>query len=302
MVVAEGTASGELIRTAESVSAAPRSRPQKSFWLRQPSADFLRDPYFYLKYDLGWLTLLAGSSVLMLALGWRGVGLEWGVSVLLVALGASYVQMMANAFIHNCSHQNWPRPVNRLIGELLGMIVGTRYASWEILHRRHHMFSDDVEKDPHPMDRSYWKFFWAKMIINLERNLHQQYYELWGDTPEIRRRELVKSWVSVATGAMLFGFWYVLLGPVAFFGVYVPALLVGTLHLTHFNWATHNAMGDGEFKPVNLDSGIFWLGNRILFGVYMHANHHAYVTVFNPLKLDPTRAAKVEAKIARVRG
>ena len=163
--------------------------------------------------------------------------------------------------------------------------------------------SDDDEKDPHPIELSFWGFFWRKMIINLERNLHQQYYELWGDTPALRRRELVKSWISVATGGALFVFWYALLGPVGFWGVYAPALVVGTLHLTHFNWSTHNASrakDESEIRPVNLDDGIYWIGNRLLFGAYMHANHHAFATVFNPHRLDETRAAKVEAKIERM--
>ncbi len=291
-----------MIRSAETAGVLPRARSQKPFFLRQPSADFLRDAYFYFKYDLTWAGLFAGAIALMWSLGWHGVGLEWGWHVLPIALGASYVQLTANAFIHNCAHQNWPRALNRLIGEVLGVIVGTRYASWEILHRRHHMFSDDLTKDPHPVGRSFWRFFWEKMLVNLERNLHQQYHEIWGDTPALRRRERIKTWVSIGTGAMLFVFWYALLGPVGFFAVYVPALAVGVLHLTHFNWATHNALGEGELKPVNLDTGIFWLGNRLLFGAYMHANHHAYVTVFNPLRLDAARAAKVDAKIERMRG
>jgi stearoyl-CoA desaturase (delta-9 desaturase) len=276
-------------------------RPTKAWWLRQPSSDFLRDPYFYMKYDLTWATLLLGASGLMWGLGWRGLELEISWMLIPLALVAAYLQMCGNAFIHNASHGNWPRPINRLVGEIFGVLVMTRYASWEILHRRHHMFSDDEEKDPHPMLRSYWAFLWKKMIINLERNLHQQYYELWGDSPEIRRRELVKSWISAFTGATLFLFWFVVMGPVGFVFVFVPAAIIGILHLTHFNWATHDADRSDDFRPVNRDEGIFWLGNRILFGVYMHANHHAYANVFNPLKLDPKRAARVEDKIERMR-
>jgi stearoyl-CoA desaturase (delta-9 desaturase) len=211
--------------------------------------------------------------------------------------------MFANACIHNCSHGSWPKPVNRLLGELFGMVVLTRYASWEILHRRHHMYSDDPVKDPHPVELSYWGFFWRKMILNLEKNLHQQAYELWGETPEVRRRELARSWISVAAGVSLFAFWFVLLGPTLFVGAFLPAMVVGVLHLTHFNWSTHNApfaKDESELKPVNLDHGIYWVLNRLLFGAYFHANHHAFATVFNPRHLDADRAAKVEGKIERI--
>lgn len=276
-------------------------RPTKSWWLRQPSSDFLRDPWFCIKYDLTWTTLLLGASGLMWALGWRGLGLEWSWTLIPLAIVAGYLQMMGNALIHNASHGNFPKAINRLVGEVLGVLVMTRFASWEILHRRHHMFSDDEVKDPHPMMSSYWAFLWHKMIINLERNLHQQYFELWGDTPELRRRENVKTAISIFTGACLFFFWFVALGPVGFLAVFVPAGILGVLHLTHFNWATHDADRSKDFKPVNRDEGIFWLGNRLLFGAYMHANHHAYATVFNPLRLDERRRARVDEKIERMR-
>jgi stearoyl-CoA desaturase (delta-9 desaturase) len=271
--------------------------------LRQPSSDFLRDPYFYIKYDLTWFTLLAAPTVAMWLLGWRGLGLSWGPHLLAYIAGASFLAMFANASVHNCSHGNWPKPINRLLGELFGLIVLTRYASWEILHRRHHMFSDDAVKDPHPVELSFWGFLWRKMLLNLEKNLHQQAYELWGDTPAVRRRELVRSWVSVSAGAALFAFWFVVLGPVGFFGIFVPSMIFGVLHLTHFNWSTHNgpfAKEERDLKPVNLDHGVYWVLNRLLFGAYFHANHHAYATVFNPRHLDPARAAKVEGKIDRI--
>ncbi len=281
--------------------AATTRKPTKSWWLRLPSSDFLRDPWFYIKYDLIWASLLLGTSALLLSVGWRGLGLSWGLHLLPLVVIAAYLQMLGNALIHNASHGNFPKPINRLVGEVIGVWVMTRFASWEILHRRHHMFSDDEEKDPHPMLRSYWAFLWKKMAVNLERNLHQQYYELWGDTPAMRRRETVKTVISVGTGASLFFFWFVILGPVGFLGLFVPAAIIGVLHLTHFNWATHDADRSDDFRPVNRDEGIFWLGNRLLFGAYMHANHHAYATVFNPLKLDEKRAGRVEEKIERMR-
>jgi len=253
------------------------------------------------KYDLTWMTLLVGASVLMWALGWRGLPLEWSPYLIPLCLGFLYVQMLGNTLIHNASHGSFPKPINRLVGELMGVVVMTRFASWEILHRRHHMYSDDVERDPHPMLSSYWAFLWRMMILNLEKNLHQQYYELWGDTQAMRRRELGRSVLSFSTGISLLVFWFVVFGPIGFIAIFIPGAIVGVLHLSHFNWATHDADRSKDFRPVNRDEGIFWLGNRLLFGIYMHANHHAFSTVFNPLKLDAKRAVRVADKIERMR-
>lgn len=289
----------------ELIEAVPEAskRGRRAWWLTQPSARYVRDPWFYYKYDLIWLAIFAGLSATLLSVGWQGVplGLDWTLVPLF--LGAAYLQMLAGVFVHNCTHENFPRRINRLIGEICGVIVGTRYASWEILHRRHHLYSDDLQKDPHPAEPSFWAFFVRKMLGNLERNLHQQYYELYGETPETRRRELGRTWLSVLVGAALFVAWYVALGPVGFFLVYLPALAVGVLHVSHFNWVTHDARKNDarDYKPINIDDGIYWLANRLLFGLYMHANHHALVKVFNPLKVDPARRARAEAKMARIR-
>ena len=81
------------------------------------------------------------------------------------------------------------------------------------------------------------------------------------------RREQLRSVVSFATMVVLFYAWYTALGGPLFFAVFLPSALTGIVHVAHFNWATHDATNaDGEFKPVNLDSGLFWLGNRICTG------------------------------------
>jgi hypothetical protein len=87
--------------------------------------------------------------------------------------------------------------------------------------------------------------------------------------------------------------WYLILGTEAFLFLFVPAQALGWLHVAHFNWATHNAMSkDGDYKPVNLDHGLYWFGNRVLFGLYMHANHHKRANIFNPLKMDEVLARR----------
>src|SRR5690606_8404961 len=91
---------------------------------------------------------------------------------------------------------------------------------------------------------------------------------------------------------LIFAF-YLLLGFEAFFLLFVPVQALGWVHVAHFNWVTHNAHSKtGEYHPINLDHGVYWLGNKILFGLYMHANHHKRANIFNHAKMDAVLARR----------
>jgi fatty acid desaturase len=269
----------------------------------QPSVRFRQRRAFYVLYDGTYLVLTSLVLVAMLAAGWPGIVREFHWWYWLVLPLAVQAQILCSVFIHNCSHGNFPKPINRLIGELCGIVVLTRYASWEIIHRRHHKYSDDPERDPHPItpDASgYWPFLW-KMIVNVETQLQRQFFELHGgDTPENRAFEKRRAYTSYATNIVLIACWYVLLGPIGFGFFFVPASIIGFLHLAHFNWSTHNALDkdpNRTFYPVNLDRGYFWIGNRIWFGIYYHGYHHKQANLFNPMRYEAhqqARAARLE--------
>jgi stearoyl-CoA desaturase (delta-9 desaturase) len=251
-----------------------------------PHVLFRRSPSFYLKYDLSWLIALSSSILVMEVLKTPTIAPTWHWYFVLVLPVVLYAHILCNVFIHNACHSNFPKTINRVLGEIFGIVVLTRFASWEIIHARHHKYPDDTDRDPHALDQSYWRFIF-RLFAGIERQLQRTYYETHGDTPENHRREHIRTMISYATTAMVLAVWWRLLGNVGFFFFYIPATIIGWLHVMHFNWVTHNALArNGDFKPVNLDSGIYWLGNRLLFGIYMHANHHRKASVFNPLKMD----------------
>ena len=251
-----------------------------------PHVLFRRNRRFYLRYDLSWLITLSCAIGVMQLAHMTPLASTWQWYFPLVFPVVLYAHILCNVFIHNACHANFPKFINRIFGEILGLIVLTRFASWEIIHTRHHKYSDIDGMDPHPLDRSYWQFV-ARSFAGIERQLMRTYFETHGDTKENRRREKIRAYISYATTAMVLAFFWRLLGNVGFFFFYLPATILGWLHVMHFNWVTHNALAkNGEFKPVNLDSGIYWLGNRLLFGIYMHANHHRKASVFNPLKME----------------
>lgn len=267
----------------------------------QPSVRFRKNAKFYLVYDGFWFVFCAVALAVMAATHWAGVFPQWKMWHIALIPVACYIQILCSVFIHNCTHGNFPRPINRLIGEICGLVVLTRYASWEIIHQRHHTFSDSVEKDPHPCQSNYWKYALAT-VTNVEKQLQTQFFDFHGDTPENRTYERRRAYVSYATNILLILAWYFFLGPVGFFAFFVPAFVVGFLHLIHFNWSTHN--GDRgkkpeDFQPVNRNEGLYWLGNILFFGIYWHANHHYRPTLFNPKALN-TLAPKIALKLPRV--
>ncbi len=277
------------------------TKAHKAWWLSQPSVAFARDRNFYFKYDLTWAFIFLSIISVLHAVGWQGIGLTWTSPWAIPAfLFAAYVQVLSGVCVHNATHGNFPKAINRLAGEVLGVIIGTRYATWEVLHKRHHTYSDHREKDPHPNELSFWYFFITKMLLGLEGNIRMQHFERFGESKAALRRDYARTGFSFLTNLTMLGFWYSVLGMVGFFYVFLPSLLVGALHVSHFNWATHNgenAEGIEDFRPTNLNTGIYKLGNMICFGLYMHANHHAFPTYFDPRNLPEEKAARVEKRL-----
>lgn len=272
--------------------ASSRAGKSPSIWTSLPYAQFKRDPHFYVKYD----GLFAAAALVFIGvltfIGYQAPVAEvtWWVPLLL--LPATYVVIMAHVFIHNASHGNFPRAINRIVGEICGVIVLTKFTSWEIVHRRHHRSPDDPDQDPHPAERRYWPYA-LHTLVRVEQQLQNEYYDCHGDSPESRRYERFRSIWSFFTSAIAIVAWFVLLGPVLFFVVFLPASVLAGLFVIHFNWTGHNAhTKDQKIEPVNLDSGYFWWGNRLFFGIYYHANHHRVARVFNPMYMPLPRAER----------
>lgn len=263
-----------------------------------PFTQLRRNRHFYLYYD-GFYAVLSISLLLGMHLGGHAPLIQqWDSRFWLLLPLVCHAQILCSVWVHNATHNNFPRLLNRLIGELCGVVVLTRFASWEVIHQRHHRYSDDLDKDPHPVVPSYWTFL-VKTIVGVERQLQSIYFELYGDTAENRRYEQIRAYVSYGTNLLVIACWYTFLGPLGFFFFFVPASLLGFLHLVHFNWSTHNAFSpDHDFKPVNLNHGYYWIGNILWHGIYMHANHHKRAGMFNPGRMTPSLPITTPSKPA----
>jgi stearoyl-CoA desaturase (delta-9 desaturase) len=254
-----------------------------------PFTQFRKNRYFYLWYDGFYAVFCVALITAMHVGGYEPFIQSWDNRFWLILPLACYAQILCSVFIHNCTHNSFPRPINRLVGELCGVVVLTRFASWEVIHQRHHRFSDNTDNDPHPVVPSYWAFL-LKTVVGVERQLQRIYFEVHGgDTPENRRYEKYRAYASYTTNLLLIYTWFMFLGPIAFGFFFVISAIVGFLHLVHFNWSTHNAFSaEKDFRPVNLNHGLYKLGNFLCFGIYMHANHHKRTNIFNPAKMKPS--------------
>lgn len=263
-----------------------------------PFTQLRRNRYFYLWYD-GFYAVVCIALITAMVLGHYQPFIQgWDNRYLLIFPLVAHAQILCSVFIHNATHNNFPRVLNRIVGELCGVVVLTRFASWEVIHQRHHRYSDDTDRDPHPVIASYWGFL-VKTVIGVERQLQRIYFELYGETPENQRYEQLRAYVSYATNLLLIATWYLFLGPIGFFFFFVPTAIIGFLHLVHFNWSTHNAFSkDSDFRPVNLNHGYYKVGNLIWFGIYMHANHHKRANLFNPSKMIPSLPIETPSHLA----
>ncbi|MEL6184463.1 MAG: fatty acid desaturase, partial [Myxococcota bacterium] len=146
-----------------------------------PSRQFRRNRYFYLWYDGAWAGICLAILGLLNAVAWPGLmpGPTWWA--LLALPMVLYTQILGHVFVHNATHRSFSRSINRWVGELCGFWVVTRFASWEIVHQRHHAHADDPENDPHPVVPNFWVFTW-NTLVNVETQLQRAYYERFGDT------------------------------------------------------------------------------------------------------------------------
>ncbi len=273
-----------------------RESPQESrglggVWLRalrsHPIHQLRRNPRFYAYYD-GFYTALC--LVALVVMGLTQLRPLFGAPQpfwLLLFPALVFGLIWSHLVIHTCTHGSLPVWVNRLVGEVLGVLVLVRFASWDIVHLRHHRYSDDRVRDPHPNYHGYWHTV-MNSIVQTEQQLFQEYFDTWGDTPQSRRYEKRRAWVSYLTNIVLLATWARFLGPWFTFMVFLPANVLAALFVIHFNWSTHNGergMQDPDFEPVNLNSGYYWIGNKLFAGIYMHANHHRRPHAFNPARL-----------------
>src|SRR5262245_22714311 len=98
-----------------------------------PFTQLRRNRYFYLWYDGFYALLCITLLCVMRVSGYEPFVQHWDHRFWLLLPLACHAQILCSVFIHNCTHNNFPRAINRLVGELCGIVVLTRFASWEVI-------------------------------------------------------------------------------------------------------------------------------------------------------------------------
>lgn len=202
----------------------------------------------------------------------------------LIPLGI-YVGGVSAVFIHNATHNSFPWVwLNELCGHLSGLHQLWGFTGWKLIHLVHHLYSDNVDMDPHPpKNLTFWQFA-RIMFINSSKKISERYREHWGVN---RTTQRLQKWVLIVfpvMAAVNLLFWYLLLGPAGFLFFYIPSYIANHLLFVDVNYTAHpKDPVTGESKPANLNHTLYYkIANRMWFGIYFHGNHHRRPQLFNP--------------------
>lgn len=195
------------------------------------------------------------------------------------------------ALLHSASHGSLrPKWLNRPVGELVGLMQLSGFAQWKIVHVVHHKHADDPDLDPHPPQfKSYWEF--TKGMRESAIKAYAKFYlKTFGDNnesgAELKRFGMMAK-LDQSARVLL---WYLVLGPQLFTFLFLASIVFKMFHYAWFNYITHRPTGN-EIEVKNLDSNLYYIINRIAFGLYYHKNHHLYPLLFNPRYLAISKVA-----------
>jgi len=291
--------------------------------------EFRIDPnylyYYHLKSAFFWGTL----SIALLALGMGPDGASWivfapfmilatstnlklilalSLTAILVAIGRhdfSWVWLgtlpatvlltfLASSLIHCASHDSLgAKWLNRLVGELVGLVQLSGFPDWKIIHVLHHQHADDQDLDPHPpLKKAFWPFAFS-MRDSIARVYVNFYCKIFGSSETSARNLRRFSIAARLDSAAKVLLWFTLLGPQGFTWLFLVSLSFKMVHWAWFNYVTHRPKeGDGT-EIRNLSSISYRIINLFSLGLYFHKNHHDFPHLRNPSLLSPTREEKV---------
>lgn len=270
----------------------------QKFLKTPPHVQLRKDRYYFFKYDGIWLLILTSAMLARRFFEINRVYETWTWDALYWLPLAAVLSIYANVITHTTTHYSLPDSINRVVGEILGLVVLSRFASWQVIHAIHHQYSDDVERDPHAVQPGFWRNVFHT-IFNVEATLQKNFTRIYGDTKANRRFEAMRSVVSFSTMLFVLFTVYDFTGASGLALIYGPATAMSWIFICHFNWVTHNALDTKtDFHPVNLTRARYRFLNHVFVGIYDHATHHRYPKIFNPSRFNAKKRAIAAIKEA----
>lgn len=226
--------------------------------------------------SMRWGVVLFFVSVHLLALlapwffSWSALGvmlfLHWLCASIGICLG--YHRLL--------THRSFqvPKPVEYVFATIGALALQGSPLFWVAGHRQHHLYTEDVDKDPYSAKRGFW---WSHMMW------------LFYDRPEVFDQTMMKKfapdiardryyqwleryylWLQVPLGLALYA-----LGGWSFV---VYGLVLRQVLLWHVTWLINSATHKWGYRRFHVEdnSRNLWWAALLTYGEGWHNNHHAY--------------------------
>lgn len=210
---------------------------------------------------------------------YRG-NLEW-MDLAAIPL-AVLITFPVTGVLHSCSHDTVkPRWLNRMLGELMGLIQLSGFPEWKITHVIHHTHTDDLELDPHPPADKGFIEFTLSMRASIINSYLKFFFRFFGKNEKSMRAVQLFAWASKGSNLMKVIFWFLVLGPQLFTTLFLTSIAFKMVQYAWLNYSTHRP-GTNGVEIHNYNHGLYRWINHISFGLYYHKNHHLAPHYFDP--------------------
>jgi len=230
-------------------------------------------------FAFNWTTVAFFAAVHALALlspwffSWSALGvaifLHWLFGSIGICLG--YHRLLTHRSLHV------PKRLEYAIALIGSLALQGGPIFWVAGHRRHHTYTEDIDKDPYSAKRGFWwshmgwlfykrpEFFEYESNRKFAPDLAKDAFYRWLD------RYYLLLQIPLGVGLYLLGGWSFVI-----YGVFLRAVL-----LWHSTWLINSASHITGYRSHESDdnSRNLWWAAILTYGEGWHNNHHAYPNV-----------------------
>lgn len=204
---------------------------------------------------------------------WSALGvaifLHWLLGSIGICLG--YHRLLTHRSLHV------PKGLEYAIAVIGSLALQGGPIFWVAGHRRHHTYTEDIDKDPYSAKRGFWwshmgwllykrpEFFEYESNRKFAPDLAKDSFYRWLD------RYFLLLQIPLGVGLYLLGGWSFVI-----YGLFLRAVL-----LWHSTWLINSASHITGYRSHNSDdnSRNLWWAAILTYGEGWHNNHHAYPNV-----------------------
>jgi fatty-acid desaturase len=228
---------------------------------------------------LSWVSVFFFGAVHALALlapwffSWSALGiaifLHWLLGSIGICLG--YHRLL--------THRSFQvsKPLEYVIATIGALALQGGPIFWVSGHRQHHLYTEDVDKDPYSARRGFW---WSHMLWLLyprgeffKRTTYQKYAPDLARDPYYRWLDRNFLLLQIPFGLLLYA-----LGGWSFV---IYGLVLRSVLLWHSTWLINSATHMTGYRSFEVEDGSrnLWWAAFLTYGEGWHNNHHAYPNV-----------------------